>query len=168
MPQKPPLFNLAPVKQIGASADTQSELARILIVDDDPGIRELLRAVLRAAGHHTHEVAGGAEALEYMARTVPDLVLLDLWMPDLDGCRTLDEMRTRGLRERTRVLIVTGRPSDTCDPEMPRHILKPFHTEELLAAVNHALTEPPGALYARHRREHDLARTIQRLDRLLD
>lgn len=159
---------LAPVKQIRGPVDTESELARILIVDDDPGIRELLRAVLRAAGHHTHEVAGGAAALQYMARTVPDLVLLDLWMPDLDGCRTLEEMRTRGVRERTRVLIVTGRPTDVCDPDMPRHIVKPFHTQELLAAVDDALTEPPGALYARHRREHDLARTIQRLDRLLD
>ena len=58
---------------------------RILVVDDQPAARELLRAVLTTAGYEVYEAVDGADALERAAECSPDLVLLDIQMPNLDG-----------------------------------------------------------------------------------
>jgi CheY-like chemotaxis protein/nitrogen-specific signal transduction histidine kinase len=67
--------------------------ANLLVVDDDPLIRETLRELLERDGYNVHTAAGGREALDWMRGQVPDVVLLDLAMPGVDGPATLQEIR---------------------------------------------------------------------------
>jgi DNA-binding NarL/FixJ family response regulator len=81
---------------------------RVLIVDDHPAVRRGLRTFLELAGglEVTGEAADGHAALDLVAETTPDVVLLDMVLPGMDGVEVLHELRRRGLR--TRVLIVTS------------------------------------------------------------
>ena len=67
--------------------------ANLLLIDDDPQMREVLHELLERHGYNVHTAAGGREALEWMRQQTPDLVLLDLAMPDLDGPATLKEIK---------------------------------------------------------------------------
>ena len=74
-------------------------MANILIVDDQPDIRRVMARIVRHAGHDPVAAAGGDAALEYLAATVPDLILLDVMMPDVDGFEVLPPSAgTRGRR----------------------------------------------------------------------
>lgn len=68
-------------------------MARILIVDDQPGSRELERVMLESFGYEVVEASSGREAVAAALQAIPDLVLLDLHMPQLDGFATLAEFR---------------------------------------------------------------------------
>ncbi len=81
--------------------------ARLLVVDDEPSIRELLTASLRFAGFEVVGAADGAEALRMAEQHRPDLVILDVMLPDLDGFTV-----TRRLRERGR--CCSSPPATTC------------------------------------------------------
>jgi CheY-like chemotaxis protein len=83
--------------------------ATVLIVDDEPGIRLVFRTALEAMGHRTLEAADGAAALGVLAGSVPDVVLLDLKMPVMDGMETLRRMRDSGYE--SAVVIVTAHGS---------------------------------------------------------
>jgi signal transduction histidine kinase len=67
--------------------------ANLLVIDDDPQMREMLQELLERDGYNVHAAAGGSEALDWMRRQTPDVVLLDLSMPELDGPATLKEIR---------------------------------------------------------------------------
>src|SRR5260370_8182239 len=72
------------------------DAATILIVEDEPPIRRLLRTTLTAHDHRTLEAATGAEALSALRHHRPDLVLLDLGLPDIDGLQLIAEVRRLG------------------------------------------------------------------------
>src|SRR3546814_4848979 len=72
-------------------------MARILVVDDEVGIRELLSEILYDEGHTVELAENAAEARAARLRTRPDLVLLDIWMPDTDGVSLLMEWGSQGL-----------------------------------------------------------------------
>ena len=80
--------------------------ARVLVVDDEPGIRTLLREYLRADGHEVVEAASGAEALACFAEQPVDLVLLDIGLPDMDG---LEVLRTLRRTSEVYVIMATAR-----------------------------------------------------------
>ena len=82
--------------------------ANILVVDDTPSAREPLARLLRLAGYVTACAADGGEALEEMERHVPDLVLLDLMMPRVDGLTFLRQMRKDPRFEGVPVILVTA------------------------------------------------------------
>jgi CheY-like chemotaxis protein len=82
--------------------------ARILIVDDEPDNRELLRIVLNWEGFSTSTAACGQEALAAVATRAPDLVLLDLMMPGLDGCEVTVQMKSCPETKDIPVLIVSA------------------------------------------------------------
>ena len=67
--------------------------ARILIVDDEPGVRSALGGVLRDEGYDVDAVASGEECLERATRLAPDVILLDIWLPGIDGLVTLARLR---------------------------------------------------------------------------
>ena len=73
--------------------------ARILVVDDEPGIRQSLCGVLGDEGHLARAVASGEECLEELAREPSELVLLDVWLPGLDGMDTLTRIQELHLRD---------------------------------------------------------------------
>ncbi len=83
-----------------------SDPARVLIVDDEPNVRLVFRVALESAGYGPSEVADGPSALEALARSRVDLVLLDLRMPGMDGLETLRRLRDRG--DDVPVVIVTA------------------------------------------------------------
>ncbi len=114
---------------------------RVLIVDDEPQIRRFLRTSLSAHGYQVLEASGGQEALVRLATEPPDVVLLDLGLPDLDG---LDV--THRIREWSQVpiivLSVRGQEGDkiaALDGGADDYVTKPFGLGELLARIRAAL-----------------------------
>ncbi len=82
-------------------------MSTVLVVEDEREIRDLLRRYLERAGHAVLSTGSGAEALRLVEESAPDLVLLDLGLPDLDGTDVLREVRQDG--RRTPVLVLTAR-----------------------------------------------------------
>jgi len=81
----------------------------ILIVDDEPGIRELLGQILGDEGYGTQAVASGEEALEILERELFDLVLLDIWLPGVNGVEVLKRLKAAG--SDTPVIVISGHAS---------------------------------------------------------
>lgn len=113
----------------------------ILIVEDEPPIRRFLRASLSDAGYRFNEAESGAEALRQAAHQPPDLVILDLGLPDLDGQEVL-----RQLREwcSAPVIILSARDQESqkvraLDSGADDYVVKPFGVGELLARIRAAL-----------------------------
>jgi two-component system, NtrC family, nitrogen regulation response regulator NtrX len=84
--------------------------ARILIVDDEPDIRELIGDILADEGHEVVSAADAASAREARSQSVPDLILLDVWMPDTDGVSLLREWRDSGTLD-CPVVMISGHGS---------------------------------------------------------
>ncbi|PSK63526.1 Transcriptional regulatory protein KdpE [Micromonospora sp. MH33] len=124
-------------------------MTRILVVDDEPQILRALRINLRARGYDVEVVDCGTAALKAAASHPPDLVVLDLGLPDLDGVEVI-----RGLRGWTGVpiIVLSGRAGSedkvaALDAGADDYVTKPFGVDELLArirAVTRRLTVPPG------------------------
>jgi CheY-like chemotaxis protein len=85
-------------------------MARILIIDDDPGVRGVLKAMLERAGHEVVAGGGGPEGLQLAHERRPDLVLLDIEMPGMNGFDVCSLMKTDTALSSVPVVIMTGRP----------------------------------------------------------
>ncbi len=120
---------------------TGSAKATILVVDDDPHIREVVRFALRKAGFEVIEAHDGAQALERFAADSPDLLVLDIMMPEMDGTDVCREIRKTS---RTPIIFLSSR-----DEEIDRilglelggddYITKPFSPRELVARIRAVL-----------------------------
>ncbi len=119
----------------------------VLIADDDHLIREMLRETLTTAGYRTLQAATGREALELIRDIVPDLLILDLHMPDLSGDDVLAHLRQSAALRTLPVLIITAFDDTAPDHHLGLNIVgfleKPFRLAELLRAVEAAFTSPP-------------------------
>lgn len=146
-------------------------MAHILAVDDEPHIRELVSVILTAEGHSVELAADGFEALCAVERRLPDLIVLDLAMPEMNGWRFLEELYVRGLRRRTRIVILSGRADEYPGEDVegsPRHFLeKPFDAHNLVVMVADALERTPREIVALKDRRAELARLLQKMDRLM-
>lgn len=119
-------------------------MARILVVDDEEDYRALLRHILERAGHSVAVADGGEAGLSALAAAPPDLVLLDVQMPDLDGFEVCRRLRASG--GRMPVLFCTVRSAVSRVAEGLRaggtdYVIKPFAPEDLLARVREALSD---------------------------
>jgi two-component system, OmpR family, KDP operon response regulator KdpE len=121
------------------------ENIRILVVDDDPGIRRFLRISLLAAGHTMFESDTGQQGIEACASYQPELVLLDLGLPDMNGLEVL-----RQLREWTKipVIILSVRQDEpdkvkALDAGADDYLTKPFSAGELMARIRTAMRHSP-------------------------
>jgi two-component system, OmpR family, response regulator MprA len=126
--------------------------AAILVVDDDAPIRRMLERTLAAERYVVQTAVDGGDALAAIERAVPELILLDVAMPGLDGLSVCRRLRTKGLS--TPVLLLTARDEiadlvDGLDAGADDYLVKPFSTEELLARIRALLRrgrEPAGLL----------------------
>jgi two-component system, OmpR family, response regulator MprA len=112
--------------------------AAILVVDDDAPIRRMLDRTLSAEGYAVETAADGGEALAAVERSAPDLVVLDVGLPGVDGLAVSRRLRAKGLA--VPVLLLTARDSVPdrvagLDAGADDYLVKPFATEELLARV---------------------------------
>ena len=160
--------------------------ASIVVVDDEPSIRELLVASLHFAGFDVATAASGSEAIEVIEKTQPDLIVLDIMLPDIDGFTVTRRIRQEGIG--APVLFLTAR-DDTQDKVMgltvggDDYVTKPFSLAVLRARVNRLLrrgSAPAATLelgpfsfdferlrFMRNGTEVELSKTEQRLLRLL-
>lgn len=122
-------------------------MARVLVIDDEPRIRRLLRNTLEHAGYEVAEAANGREALRRAAEDRPDAMLLDLGLPDRDGLALIPQL----LHGREAALLVVSARDATeekvaaLDLGAHDYVTKPFDSEELLARLRVALRHRTGA-----------------------
>ena len=117
---------------------------RILIIEDDPDIRVLLRDLLEDVGYDVRDARDGHAGLRELNAAQPDIVLLDVTMPDLDGWQTLD--RIRDLSE-VPVLMLTAHAHELekvrgLKSGADDYVVKPFGNQELLARIENLLRRP--------------------------
>jgi two-component system OmpR family response regulator len=116
--------------------------AKLVVVDDEPNIRELLATSLRFAGFEVHAAADGQSALQLVRDLEPDLVVLDVMLPDLDGFTVTRRMRETG--RHTPVVFLTAK-DDTQDKVQgltvggDDYVTKPFSLEEVVARIRAVL-----------------------------
>jgi two-component system KDP operon response regulator KdpE len=113
----------------------------ILIVEDEPPIRRLLRTTLGAHDYRTLEAGTGAEALSALRHHRPDLVLLDLGLPDVDGLKLIGDIRAVGP---VPIVVLSSRGDEAAkvsalDSGADDYVTKPFGADELLARLRAAL-----------------------------
>lgn len=145
-------------------------MATILVVDDEPSMRAMVRLVLESEGYDVVEANDGAQALARVENAEPDLVLLDLMMPGMDGWHFLDELHARGLRNSVRIVIVSAlSDSETLARGRSHgargHLVKPFDLVALVDIVEAALADPPERLLAKSGRMEDLTTLLRELDK---
>jgi two-component system, OmpR family, response regulator MprA len=121
------------------SATSEAEaLARVLVVDDEPALRDALESSLAFEGYEVATASDGVEALDAIAESKPDLVLLDIMMPRMDGLTAVRRLRARG--DTVPVLMLTARDAvgdrvTGLDVGADDYLAKPFELDELLARV---------------------------------
>ena len=113
------------------------KLRKVLVIDDDDDLADVVRQVLRDAGYSVATVRHGAAALELTKHVAPDLILLDLSMPIMDGWSFVWQYR-RMARQGARIVLLTGNPSAAeiaRTLEADGYITKPFAMDDLVATV---------------------------------
>jgi two-component system OmpR family response regulator len=115
---------------------------RLLLVDDEDNLRSMLEAALRYEGFDVHATSSGRDALDVVDSQSPDLIVLDVMMPDLDGFEVCRRLRNDGVN--TPVLFLTAR--DATDDKVrgltlggDDYLVKPFSLEELVARIGAVL-----------------------------
>jgi len=115
----------------------ESGAPRILVVDDEPNIAELLSAALTLEGYQVGVAATGAEAIEQVRSFRPNLVMLDVMLPDFDGTEVCRRLRNQG--EQVPIVFLTARDATQDKVEGLRmgddYVTKPFSIEELMARI---------------------------------
>jgi DNA-binding response OmpR family regulator len=129
--------------------------ARVLIVDDEPDVLLLLRIELEAEGYETLLAADGETAIRRIIEERPDIVLLDVMMPVVDGWGVLQRLADQGLN--TRVIVLSAKASDgdvahALELGAQEYVTKPFEPAALLLTVAHVLQSSPADLDAGRRR----------------
>ncbi len=116
---------------------------RVLLIDDDDALAEVLRQALHDAGYAVATVRHGAAALDLVRQIEPDVILLDLTMPIMDGWSFVSQYRRRG-KPSARIVLLTGHPNGReigANLGADGYVAKPFELPDLLAVLDQQLGE---------------------------
>lgn len=130
----------------GAQADPPTKPRVAIVIDDEQSVRRVCRAILDKSGWETHTVSSGSEGIELAQRVTPQLVLVDMSMPDMGGAETCRELRA--LQADLPVLFMSGFAELALQDGPPSEgrsgfIDKPFTPAQLVNAVRETLGEAP-------------------------
>lgn len=144
-------------------------MVEVLVVDDDADIRLLVAFALEDSGFGVRQASTGAEALAALEEKAPDLMVLDVMMPGMDGFGVLTEMRERQLAPGTRVLILTCKTEERdhlrgWEVGADEYLTKPFDPEELVIRLQCLLAADDDQLDERRRSELQKAELLDRLE----
>ncbi len=148
-------------------------MARILVVDDSPEMRHLLTSILVEEGHKVVVAPDGQKALDMVVADPPDIMVLDIMMPAMDGYMVLKELRATGIRDTTKILILTAKTSEHdwvrgYKLGADQYLTKPFDIQELTVAVETLLLSTREQLKARREEELNKAQLLSRLESLFE
>ena len=134
------------VARSAADAPEETAMTFVLAVDDDPAILRTLSINLRARGYDVETAGDGRSALQIVDERMPDVVILDLGLPDLDGVAVLKRLRAYG---QVPVVVLSARHEsddkvEALDEGADDYVTKPFDIEELLARVRAAIRRSGG------------------------
>jgi DNA-binding response OmpR family regulator len=123
-------------------------MPKILIVDDEPELREMLTMRLEANGYEVITAADGEEGLEQTKKEKPDLILLDIMMPGMDGLIVLSRLRNNLETSFIPVIMLTAKGDTSAIMESQRagatdYVIKPFEPSQLLALIKRYLLSNP-------------------------
>ena len=148
--------------------------ASILVTDDESNIRMMVRTALESDGYRVHEASNGQQAIDMLARTTPDLMVLDLNMPGLDGMAVLEHMAKLAKTTQPRIIVLTAYGSIGAAVKATRlgasdFLEKPMTPSGLRNAVRNVLDEPIGGAQARVTLEvaSEYERTLDRIRKSL-
>lgn len=147
---------------------------RVLIADDDPDLRDILRSVLVPAGFSVEEARDGRQALELIRKQPPDLVILDDTMPHMTGLQVCEQLREDMLLRHLPIIMLTGKSTLNdkirgLNTGVDDYVVKPFEPQELLARVHtvfrrsvqdldaNPLTKLPGNVSIQRELEHRIS-----------
>ncbi len=126
-----------------------SKVKRIICIEDEPEMVDLIRLILSRRGFEVSGSQGGQDGLNIVRRELPDLVLLDLMMPDLDGWEVYQQLKADDTTKNIPVIVVTAK-SQSIDKVLGLHIAKvedyiakPFSPQELIESVEKVLMKTP-------------------------
>ena len=144
----------------GRSLSSRPDVAeRILVIDDEPDLLELVRVNLHQAGYRVETAESGRRGLEQLRRSKPDLVILDLMLPDLSGTELCRQVRADGELARTPIIMLTAK-ADEVDRVVgfelgaDDYVTKPFSPRELTLRVAAVLRRKPTRAGAAAKLEH--------------
>jgi DNA-binding response OmpR family regulator len=137
-------FNL-PIPAMEASLTTQSK--RLVYIEDEAEMIDLVRLILGRRGYTVMGANGGREGLELVRKELPDLVLLDLMMPDMDGWDVYHQMKSEEETRNIPVIVITAKALNIDKvlglriAKVEDYIAKPFSPQELLQRVDQVLSK---------------------------
>ncbi len=128
--------------------DEMEKVAHVLLVDDDTALQDTLREFLEGFGYRVSGLTDGRQIREFLAETVPDIILLDVMMPGMDGLAVLRQIRQIRESREVPVIMLTARGEETdrivgLELGADDYVPKPFNPRELLARIKAVLRRAP-------------------------
>lgn len=147
-------------------------VTRVLVVDDDHSVRDLVQTVLDEEGYRVKLAADGASALEAIEVDPPEIMILDIMMPVVDGWTVLRTLRAGGTA-RTRIIVLTARTNEADWLRAYRlgadhYLTKPFTVSELLDAIEMVRDATGEELQEKRDRELEKAKLLSSLESVFD
>lgn len=148
-------------------------MARIYVADDDADMRNLLTLCLIEEGHEVLVVKDGEAALDSIFEDPPDLLVLDIIMPRMDGFQVLEGLVSCGLRDSVKVLVLTSRGAESDRVHgllhgADRYLAKPFNQVEFQTAVRGVLASSHEELALEREQELEKARLLASLEAVFE
>ena len=148
-------------------------MAKIHIADDDPDIRHLLTFVLAEEGHEVRVSKDGRMAVDAMCMDPPEVLVLDLMMPEMDGHAVLRDMKDYQVLDSVKVLVLTAKGSEhdrhlAFELGADNYLTKPFEPDEVVAVVTEMLELSKEELKVSREQERDTAHLLSQLESILD